>query len=362
MSKFVITGGGTGGHIYPGIAIAKALLQLEPEAKIKFIGGKGQRESVIVPKSGFDFEPILVQGFPRSLSIKWFKVLVKVPMGFIKSLSILSRFDPDVVIATGGYVSGPVALAALFLGIPVVIQEQNTMPGITNRIMGLWAKKIFLSFYEAKASFASNKTFITGNPIRSEITKVTDCREKLGLDKKKMTITFIGGSQGARSINMAAIEALEYLNEYASKIQIIHQTGESDLTTVKEAYERSPFLSIIQPFFYSIEEIYSSSDLVVCRSGAMTLAEITACGLPAILVPYPYAAGNEQTFNAKVLQDKGAAIMINDNQLTGKLLADTLTSLINDKERLSEMALKSRSLGKPDAAQEIAKEVISIIN
>ncbi|MGQ9608051.1 MAG: undecaprenyldiphospho-muramoylpentapeptide beta-N-acetylglucosaminyltransferase [bacterium] len=361
MSKFVITGGGTGGHIYPGIAIAKALLQLEPKAKIIFIGGKGQRESVIVPKSGFDFEPILVQGFPRSLSLRWFKVLVKVPMGFCKSLSILSRFNPDVVIATGGYVSGPVALAAFFLGIPVVIQEQNTMPGITNKIMGLWAKKIFLSFSEARVSFPSNKTYITGNPIREEITTITDCREKLGLDKNKITIAFIGGSQGARSINLAVIEALEYLTEYASKIQMIHQTGEPDFSMVKKAYSRSPFSSIIQPFFYSIEEVYSSSDLVVCRSGAMTLAEITACGLPAILVPYPYAAGNEQTFNAKVLQDKGAAIMINDSQLTGKLLAETLISLIDNKEKLMEMASKSRSLGKPNAAQKIAKEIISLI-
>ncbi len=361
MPKFVVTGGGTGGHIYPGIAIAKALLQLESSAKILFIGGKGQRESIIVPKSGFDFEPILVQGFPRSLSLRWFKVLVKVPMGFFKSLSILSKFNPDVVIATGGYVSGPVALAALFLGIPVVIQEQNTMPGITNKIMGLWAKKIFLSFSEAGTSFPSSKTYITGNPIRSEITTAGDCREKLGLDKNKLTITFIGGSQGARSINLAVIEALKHLYKYENRIQMIHQTGESDFSMVESAYSRSPFLSIVQPFFYSIEEIYSSSDLVVCRSGAMTLAEITACGLPAILVPYPYAAGNEQTFNAKVLQDKGAAIMINDNQLTGKLLADTLISLIEDKKRLSEMALKSRSLGKPDAAQKIAEEIISLI-
>ncbi len=361
MPRFVITGGGTGGHIYPGIAIAKALLQLEPKAKIKFIGGKNQRESVIVPKSGFDFESILVQGFPRSLSLKWFKVLVKVPMGFFKSLSILKRFNPDVVIATGGYVSGPVALAGLFLGIPVVIQEQNTMPGIANRIIGLWAKKIFLSFSEAKASFASSKTYITGNPIRSEITTAVDSREKLGLDKKKLTVTFIGGSQGARSINLAVMEALKYLTDYASRIQIIHQTGETDFSMIKEAYERSPILSIVQPFFYSIEEVYSSTDLVVCRSGAMTLAEITACGLPAILVPYPYAAGNEQALNAKVLQDKGAAIVINDNQLTGNLLANTLISLIEDKEKLSEMALKSRSLGKPDAGQKIAKEVMTLI-
>jgi len=359
--RVVISGGGTGGHIYPGIALAKALLQLKPEMKILFIGGKGQRESRIIPDSGFDFAPILVQGLPRKLSLKWIKFFIKVPAGFFKSLVILSRFKPDVVIGTGGYVCGPVILAAWILRKLTAIQEQNTVPGITNRILGRLVGEIYVPFEEAVKFFPQEKTRITGNPVRSEIATTPDSREKLGLDKNKLTISFLGGSQGARSINVAAIDALKLLSEFTSEIQIIHQTGESDFSMVKEAYDKSPFKAIVQPFYPKIEEVYAATDLAVCRSGAMTLAEITARGLPAILVPYPYAASDEQTFNAKALENKGAAIMIKDSKLTGEFLANTITSLIKDKNRLSNMANKSKSLGKPDAAQEIAQSVISLM-
>ena len=360
-NKFVITGGGTGGHIYPGIAIARAILDIDPETRIIFIGGKGQRESIIVPKSGFEFMPILVQSFPRNLSLRWLKVFVKVPMGFFTSISMLSDFKPNAVIATGGYVCGPVALAAILLRIPVLIQEQNAFPGITNRILGRWVDEIHIPFIEASKYFPPDKIHITGNPIRPEITTAIDSREKLGLDMNKLTVTFLGGSQGAKSINSAVLGALDYLKSLSSEIQIIHQTGEFDFPRIKEAYSNSTINALVQPFFYSLEEIYASSDLVICRSGAMTLAEITARGLPAILVPYPYAAGDHQTFNARVLEDKGAAIMIKDNQLTGEFLAKTITDLIKDKQTLNDMSEKSLSLGKPYASKDIARAAFLII-
>ena len=359
--KVVISGGGTGGHIFPGIAVAKSLLKLEPDTKILFVGGKGQRESKIVPNSGFDFAPILVQGFPRKLSLKWLKVFIKVPAGFLKSLVILSRFKPDVVIGTGGYVCGPVLLAGSFLRIPIVIQEQNAFPGVTNRMLGRYAKEIHVPFMEAAKYLPQEKIKITGNPIRSEIVTTPDSHEKLGLDKNKLTISFFGGSQGARSINLAVVNALKQLSECDSDIQIVHQTGESDFSMVKETYSKSPLKAIVQPFFNNVEEVYSATDLMVCRSGAMTLAEITAKGLPAILIPYPYATDDHQTFNAKALEDSGAAIMLKDSQLTGELLANTIISLVKDKDRLSSMSMKSKSLGKPDAAQEIARSVISLV-
>lgn len=359
--KFVISGGGTGGHIYPGIAIANAILQLEPSAKILFIGGKGQRESKIIPEAGFDFAPILVQGFPRSLSWRWLKVFVKVPLGFFKSLAILSKFKPDIVIGTGGYVCGPVLLAGLLMRKPVVIQEQNAFPGVTNRILGRWAKEIYTHFAESIKFFPSEKTKVTGNPVRSEVIDAKPCHEKLGLDEKKFTVSVFGGSQGARSINMAMIDALPYLSEFASEIQIVHQTGERDIQTVKEAYKKYPIKAIIQPFFYNIYDIYASTDLMVCRSSAMTLSEITLRGLPAILIPYPYATGDHQTFNAKALEENGAGIMIKDSDLKGENLAETIISLLKDKNRLAEMAKNSKALGKPNSTQEIAKSIISLV-
>jgi UDP-N-acetylglucosamine--N-acetylmuramyl-(pentapeptide) pyrophosphoryl-undecaprenol N-acetylglucosamine transferase len=359
--KFAISGGGTGGHIYPGIAIANAILQLEPNAKILFIGGKGQRESKIIPDAGFEFAPILVQSFPRSLSWKWLKVFVKVPAGFLKSLVILSKFKPDIVIGTGGYVCGPVLLAGLFLRKTIVIQEQNVLPGITNRILGRWSKEIYTHFAESVKYFPKEKTRITGNPVRAEVINALPCHEKLGLDKNKFTISAFGASQGAKSINMAMIDALPYLSELSSEIQIVHQTGEKDIQTVKEAYSKYPITAIIQPFFFNIYEVYASTDLMVCRSSAMTLSEIALRGLPAILIPYPYAAEDHQTFNAKALEENGAGIMIKDRELKGKNLADTIISLLKDKNRLAEMAKNSKALGKPNSTQEIAKSILNII-
>lgn len=359
--KVVISGGGTGGHIYPGIAIAKAILQLKSDTKILFMGGKGQRESKIIPDAGFDFVPILTQNFPRKLSLKWVKVLVKVPAGFFKSLIVLTKFKPDVAVGTGGYVCGPILMSALLLRIPIVIQEGNAYAGLTNKILGRWAKEIYVPYKEAIKYFPADKVKITGHPIRSEVITAQDSHEKLGLDKNKTTITFLGGSQGARSINYAVISALEHLNQYEHDIQIIHQTGDRDYQVVQEAYKNSPIKTIVQPYFYNIEEIYASTDLVVSRSGS-TISELTARGLPAILVPYPFAAEDHQTFNAKAMQDNGSAIMIKDSDLTGEILANTIISLINDKEKLSAMAIRSKSLGKPYAAQEIAESILSLVN
>jgi len=359
--RIVISGGGTGGHIYPAIAIAREILKMEQEAEMLFIGGKGQRESRIIPEFGFNFVPIQVAGFPRRLSTRWFKVALKVPMGFIKSLMVLKNFSPRIVIGTGGYVCGPVLLGASLLHIPILIQEQNAMPGVTNRIMGRWADEIHVPFPTAARFFAPGKTRITANPVRPEIASASGGRERLGLKEDKMTIALIGGSQGASSINAAAVEALKYLSDFSSDLQIIHQTGNSDFSDVKKAYDESPFENLVQPYFETMEDVYSATDLIVCRAGAMTLAEVTACGLPAVLIPYPFATGDHQTFNAQVLEKNGAAVMIRNGELTGERLASVLASLIQDKERLLDMAKKSRSLGKPGSAREIAQAVLSIV-
>ena len=358
--RIVVSGGGTGGHIYPALAIAGEVLQLKPEAKIIFIGGKGHSESTIVPRFGFDFVPILVESFPRRLSVRWLKVAWKVPLGLVKSLLVLKSFSPRVVIGTGGYVCGPVLLGALLLNIPILIQEQNVMPGITNRIMGRWADEIRIPFPAAARFFPAGRTRVSGNPIRPEIVTASGGREKLGLEKDKLTISFIGGSQGASSINAAAVEGLKRLVKFAPHLQIIHQTGKLDSATVTRAHDELPFAAVVRPYFDAMEDVYAATDLIVCRSGAMTLAEVTARGLPAVLIPYPFAAGDHQTYNAQVLERNGAAVMIRDDQLTGERLADVLTPLIQDREKLSAMAKKSRSLGKPGAAREIARSVLSL--
>ncbi len=360
MTRVVISGGGTGGHIYPAIAIAKELLQLEPEAKIVFIGGRGRRESTIVPGFGFDFVPVLVESFPRSLSSRWFKVAFKVPMGLVKSIAVMKSFSPHIVIGTGGYVCGPVLLGALLLRIPVLIQEQNALPGVTNRILGRWADEIHVPFDVAARFFPPGRTKITSNPVRPEIVAASGSCGKLGLTEDKLTISFLGGSQGASSINAAAVGALKHLVRFAPDIQIIHQTGSSDFPVIRKAYDELPFVSSIQPYFDKMEDVYAATHLVVCRAGAMTLAEVTTCGLPAVLIPYPFAAGGHQTFNARVLEKNGAAVMIRDEELTGERLADVLVSLIQDRQKLSFMAEKSHSLGKPGAARKIASSALSL--
>lgn len=355
--KLVFTGGGTGGHIYPAITIAREVLELEPEAKILYIGGKGRRESRIVPRYKLDFVSVPVESFPRSLSLRWFKVAWNVPMGLIKSLMILRKFSPRVVIGTGGYVCGPVLLGASLLHIPILIQEQNAMPGLTNRIMGRWAAEIYIPFLAAAKFFPAGKTRVTGNPVRPEIVTASSGREKLGLKKNKMTISFVGGSQGASSINSAAVGAFKRMTEFSSQIQIIHQTGEQDFQDIKKTYDDLPFEAIVQPYFHSIEDVYSATDLIVCRAGASTLAEVTALGLPAVLIPHPFA-WTGQPLNAEVLKKSGAAVVIRNDQLTGERLADVLISLIKDKGKLSEMARNSRSLGSSDAAHEIAERAL----
>lgn len=358
MKKIVVSGGGTGGHIYPAVAIAREILQLEPEARILYIGGKGRREAAIVPELGFDFVPIPVESFPRSLSLRWLKVAVKVPLGTLKTLVELRKFSPNIVVGTGGYVCGPVLLGARILRIPIVIQEQNALPGITNRIVGRWANEIHVPFEAAADFFNPEKIKLSGNPVRPEMAMAKKNYDKLGLEADKLTISFFGGSQGATSINNAAVAALEILPGLADRIQVVHQTGKSDFSAIKRKYDNLPFTNVVQPYFDEIQDVYAVTDLIVCRSGAMTLAEIAVCGLPAVLVPYPYSAEGHQEVNAKVLEDKRAAIMVHDAQLTGGSLADILFELIQDKDRLSSMAEISQSLGKPEAARKIAQSVL----
>jgi len=401
MDRIIISGGGTGGHIYPGIAIANELLLLkdDPSAgseqalEIIFVGGKNRLEAKIIPRYNFPFIPISVAGFPRRLTWRWFQVIPKVLLGIIDSFRLLRRLKPKVVIGTGGYVCGPILLAAALLRIPTLIQEQNAIPGLTNRILGRFVDEIHVAFEEAVDYFEAAKSTtrlipeggskggkvrVTGNPIRREIRLLSEAKTKearwqegfsnaplyakFGLESGKKTVFVMGGSQGAHPINVAIIEALNTLEPFASKLQIIHQTGQDDYELVKSEYAKrvANIKNLVQPYFENIPEIYALADLMICRTGAMTIAEITAYGLPAILIPYPHSTGGHQLINAQAMANKGAGIIINDAELTGELLAKKLIELLKDEQRLEQMAAASKSLGKPKAAEVIAKAILKL--
>lgn len=358
--RVIITGGGTGGHVYPAVSLAEELLRREAAAKILFIGTKRGLENSILPKHGFQLKRICVGGLIGKAPVNTVISLLKLPVGFFQSFWILIIFRPDIVIGVGGYVTGPVVLSAFILRIPIVIQEQNFFPGMTNKILGRLADKIAVSFEETEKYFSRKKVVHTGNPIRREIL------EELKTDHPKdqgsgFTIFIFGGSQGARGINRAMIEGLDHLNEFKDFLKIIHQTGKGDEEWVREEYKRKGFWAEVQSFIYDIVRKYKEADLVICRAGATTISELTAAGKPAILIPFPYAANNHQEINAKRLKVAGAAEMILEKDLSGEVLSKKILDLMKQRERLTDMGKRSREMGVTDAAERIIDVCYSII-
>jgi UDP-N-acetylglucosamine--N-acetylmuramyl-(pentapeptide) pyrophosphoryl-undecaprenol N-acetylglucosamine transferase len=282
-------------------------------------------------------------------------------MAISEAYSILRKFQPQLVLGVGGYASGPTLLAAFFLGIKRAIQEQNVMPGMTNRILKWFSQRIFVSFEEAKEYFPDKKTFVTGNPIRKEFfASLKKDKEKMK-EKGRFTLFIFGGSAGAHRINQAMIEALSHLQGIKSSLKIIHQTGKEDLGFVSEAYREKGFDALVGPFFEDMATTYQVSDLVICRSGASTVAELAICGKAALLIPYPYAAHHHQLINAKKLVDMGAARMILDQELNGKVIAQTILQLYDHPEERVRMEETIQRLGKPRAAEEIVDHCYALI-
>ncbi len=361
MPLIVISGGGTGGHIYPAIGLAQAIAKLDPEIEICFIGGADRLESTLVPQHGFRFLPISVAGFPRQLTWKWLPVIGKVCRGFTQSLRLLIRLKPGVVVGTGGYVSGPVLFAASRLGIPIAIQEQNASAGLTNRVLARWAKMAYLGFPSAARDFPPEIVKIAGNPIRPQIAsfvRSSETYEKSGLDPTLTTIFVMGGSQGAQAINQVVVNMLPELAPFHRRLQIIHQTGKKDYQQVREHYVGSPLKCLVQPYFETIGEVYSITDLMVCRAGGMTISEITSCGLPAIFIPLPSTPGNNQELNAQVAADSGAGVVLNQQTLTGKFLAEQIVRIIENPSKQRQMSDASHRFGNPRASEEIAKSIV----
>ena len=368
--RVVVAGGGTGGHIYPAIGIAQALQRMDSTVDIVFIGGADRLESTLVPEHGFRFLPISVAGFPRRLTFQWFPVIWKVLRGLTQSLRYMKALKPDVVIGTGGYVSGPVLLGALLRKIPIAIQEQNASAGLTNGVLARWAKAVYLameSTREGKTFRRTKHVEVTGNPIRPAITafpKREATYRKFGLSPDRKTIFVMGGSQGARAINEAVVAALPYLVGFADRIQIVHQTGAAEMEAVQTEYEKGlashkEFLHCVRPFFDAVEEVYSIADIMVCRAGGMTVAEVTACGIPAIFIPLPSQTGNDQVLNAQRVAEKGAAIVLEQGKFTVDILVETLTNILLNRRTHEQMVTASRALGKPHASDDIARSILS---
>ena len=368
--KVVIAGGGTGGHIYPAIGIAQALQRLDATVDVVFIGGKDRLESKLVPQHGFRFMPISVAGFPRRLTLQWIPVLWKAFRGFTQSLRYIKALEPDIVIGTGGYVSGPVLLAGLLRRIPVAIQEQNASVGLTNGVLARWAKMAYLAMETVRDSSSFQHTAsveVTGNPIRPAIAafqKSEATYQKFGLCPDRKTVFVMGGSQGAHAINDAIVAALPHLLEFSDRLQIVHQTGATEAQTVQEAYHNAlgshqEFQYRVQPFFDTIEEIYSIADVMVCRAGGMTVAEVTACGIPAIFIPLPSQTGNDQVLNAHAVAEKGGAVVLEQGTFTVEELVQHLVNIALNQNIHERMEAASQALGKPHASDHIAKSILS---
>ncbi len=352
--RVLLAGGGTGGHVFPALALADALRRHAPETEILFVGTERGMERHAVPQAGYPIRMISVIGLRRQVSWEWFRFPFALNHSLRETRRLFRAFRPHLVIGTGGYVSGPVGVMAGWFGVPLVIQEQNSYPGITTRLLAWLADQVHLTFPESERFFLRKRNLqVSGNPTRSEIGSVgrTEARKRLGFAQDKPTLCVIGGSQGAHSINVALSEALDRLT--ASGIQVLWQTGERDYEWASQTAARCEGAVRAQGFV-DMPTALGAADLVLCRAGAMTLAEITRCGLPAILVPYPYATANHQEHNARSLVEAGAAELILDRELSGDLLTEKVSALLKNTERLARMRRTSRSLGRPMAAQEIA--------
>lgn len=359
--KVILAGGKTGGHVFPAIAMAVEFKKRFPESKVIFVGTKDGLESEIVPKYGFKLIFIQVRGLKRKLSLSNLMLPYYVLKSLYQSLRISNEERPDLVVGTGGYVSFPMVFSARLKNIPTLIQEQNSYPGVSTRLLSFLVDRVCLSYLSSIQYFLTKgKLTVIGNPIREDIVSAnrSESLRKFDLDPGKKTIFTFGGSQGAHAINQAVLDSLDFLSE---NWQLLWQTGENDFVYVSEKVKGKRIKCVVFPFLEDMSSAYAASDLVISRAGALTLAEITACGKPSLLIPYPFATADHQRYNAEVLQKEGAAQIILQRDLTGEILTQKLSSVLSDEERLKKMAEQSKKMGKPDAASLLVNEMEKLL-
>lgn len=354
-----MAGGGTGGHLFPALALAEEFKKRDPDIQIIFVGGKGGLEEKIVPKYGYRLELLSVEGIKRRSGLKRLKALGKAARSTMIAIQMLRSIKPEGVIGTGSYSSAPVVMAAKLLGIKTAILEQNALPGLTNKVLGKVVNRIYIAFEEARSFFPGGRTILTGNPVRVDILK--KIKEKQSTKDDKFSILVFGGSQGAVAINAAFLDATEYLTDIWGGLKVVHQTGDEGFEAAKAAYKRKGLKVEVIKFIDDMASAYSCADLVVCRAGATSIAEITAMGIASILIPYPFASDDHQTINARCLVKSGAAVMIKQDKLTGNVLAEAIRKFYGNSQELKAVKEKSRHFGRPEASEMIAGNFLKLI-
>jgi len=356
--RLIIAGGSTGGHLFPGIAVAEEFLRRNPHNRVLFAGTGRRLEREVLAAQGFRHRSLRAEGLKGRGLLNQIRSLAKIPAGLVDALGILTEFRPHLVLGMGGYSAGPVALAAWAKSIPVALHEQNRIPGMTNRLSAPLAQRVYLSYTDDAGRFNPAKVRLTGNPVRSAIIA---CRQAAAQattasgGRRPFTVFVVGGSQGAHGINQAVVDCLAKLapdDDY----HFVHQTGTADEAPVRAAYQRRHRAATVRAFFNDMDQRYNQADLIICRSGATTVAELSVIGKGVIFVPYPFAADNHQVFNAQPLVDLGAAEMILEKDLTGEVLAERIAYYRASPEALTKMARRAKRLGRPDAAAAIVDD------
>ena len=365
MKSFIISGGGTGGHIFPALSIANEIRRRMPDARILFVGAEGRMEMERVPAAGYEIKGLPVMGFDRSHLLRNVKVVLQLLKSMGMARSIIKEFKPDIAIGVGGYASGPTLKAAQKMGIPTLLQEQNSFAGVTNKKLGADARCICVAYEGMERFFPADRIVLTGNPIRQNLLECTaskqEARRAMGVNPDKRTILIIGGSLGALSINKVIGAGLQRIGEAADQVQVIWQTGKVNRGTSEEDHAASGVTNVLRTDFISnMDMAYRAADLVVSRAGASSISEIQALGLPAILVPSPNVAEDHQTKNAQALSNRNAAIMVRDADAPNELVDCMLRTVVNDgvlktlADNVAQMALR-------DSAAHIVDEVFKII-
>ena len=357
----MIAGGGTGGHLYPGIAVARELLSRQPDAQVSFAGTAAGIESRVVPREGFTLDLIRSAGLKGKTLPARIRGALLLPLGLLDAWRIVSARGPDLVIGVGGYSSGPVVLVAALRGIPTMLLEQNAVPGLTNRLLARVVDAAAVTF-ESTQAFFGPKAFVSGNPVRPECFATVGPQQESGLDDQTSVtrVLVFGGSQGAHALNVAMVEAAAELAVGTPPLRIVHQTGERDVAMVRTAYREAGLSAIVEPFLFDMGRQLGQADLIVCRAGATTLAEIAAAGKAAILVPLPTATDDHQRRNAESASAAGAADVLLQADMTGRELARRIQALAADRTRRELMAKAARQLARPDAASVIVDRALAL--
>ena len=356
--RMLIAGGGTGGHLFPGIALAEEFTTRHPDNTVLFVGSRRGLEVRVVPAAGFSLETISVRGLKGKSLGSFLGGVLLLPYAFVESWRILSRFRPDVVVGVGGYASGPLVATAWLRRIPTAVQEQNALPGFTNRLLGHLVKAVFISFEEARSAFPRNKTHLVGNPVRRKLLD-NYLRSKSAHDRFEVLV--LGGSLGAHGLNGRVAEALGFLQDLRDTIDFVHQSGQADEAMVRAAYAAGGFRAEVVAFIEDMSAAYARASLVVCRAGATTVAELAVCKKASVLVPFPGATDDHQAVNARALVAAGAALMFRESELTGEQLATTIRTLYRDPPQLARMGRQAGQLGRPEAARELADVCVGLI-